>query len=95
MLTLRLDASADGGWYWIDRDILQNCARVIGAIGLAVYNVLASMADSNQECYPSQQRIGDLLGYSRATVNKALKVLEGQGLITVSRRSATAVPIGS
>lgn len=78
----------DGGWYWIDRNIVQNYARAIGATGVAVYNVLASMADSNQECYPSQQRIGDLLGYSRATVNKVLKVLERRGLIAVSKRNA-------
>ena len=77
-----------GGWFWVDRNIIRDHARAVGAIGIAVYNVLASMADSNQECYPSQKRVADLLGYSRATINKTLKVLERRGLIAVSKRSA-------
>jgi biotin operon repressor len=73
-----------GDWYWIDRTVMQH-ASVIGVMGIAVYNVLASMANRNQECFPSQQYIADRLGYSRATVNKALKVLASQGFITTVR----------
>ena len=47
-------------------------------MGIAVYNVLASMANRNQECFPSQQYIADCLGCSRATINKTLKALAGR-----------------
>ena len=76
-----------GKWYWIHRAVIQDHAADIGAMGIAVYNVLASMADSNQECFPSQQYIADCLGYSRATINKAIKVLARHGLIGVEKRS--------
>lgn len=76
-----------GEWYWIHRAVIQDHAADIGTMGIAVYNVLASMADSNQECFPSQQYIADCLGYSRATVNRAIKVLLKHGLIGVEKRS--------
>ena len=75
----------DGNWYWIHKSVIKEYAREIGAIGIAVYSFLAVMADSDQSCFPSQKYIGDKLGYSRATVNKALKRLEMNGLIIVSR----------
>jgi DNA-binding MarR family transcriptional regulator len=74
-----------GEWYWINRTVIQH-APVIGVMGIAVYNVLASMANRNQECFPSQQYIADCLGYSRATINKALKALAGQGFIATVKR---------
>ena len=78
----------DGGqWYWVPKTVIQRYAVSIGPIGIAVYNVLASMADKEQECFPSQKYIADRLGYSRATVNKALKVLKDYGLIAVNKRN--------
>ena len=77
----------DGNWYWIHKSVIQEYAREIGAIGIAVYSFLAVMADSSQACFPSQKYIGDKLGYSRATVNKALKRLEMNGLIIISKPS--------
>ena len=78
----------DGGqWYWVSKAVIQRYAVSIGPIGIAVYNVLASMADKEQECFPSQKYIADRLGYSRATINKALKVLKDYGLIAVKKRN--------
>jgi biotin operon repressor len=77
----------DGDWYWIHKSFIREYARKIGAIGVAVYSFLAIMADSDQGCFPSQKYIGDGLGYSRATVNKALKQLEMNGLIAIDRTS--------
>ncbi len=76
-----------GEWYWIPKTVIQDHASDVGAMGIAVYNVLASMAASNQECFPSQQYIADCLGYSRATINKAIKALVQHGLIGVDKRS--------
>jgi biotin operon repressor len=80
-------AMQSGQWFWIPKALIQGYAAKIGPIGIAVYNVLASMTDQNQECFPSQKYMADLLGYSRASINKALKVLKGEGLIEVKKRS--------
>jgi len=76
-----------GERYWIPKAVIQNHASDIGVMGIAVYNVLSSMVGSNQECFPSQQYIADCLGYSRATINKAIKVLVRHGLIRVEKRN--------
>lgn len=76
----------DDKWYWIGKSILHTHARTVGVFGVAVYNCLASHANSDQTCYPSQQRIAGMLGCSRAAVNKAIKALEECGLIAVERR---------
>ncbi len=77
----------EGDWYWIPKAVIQEHASRIGAMGIAVYNFLASMADRNQSCFPSQQYMAERLGYSRSTVNRALKCLEEQRLIRKEMRS--------
>lgn len=76
----------NGDWYWIHRAVIQDYALKIGAAGVTVYNLLASMADSGQLCFPSQKYMADSLGYSRATVNKTIKRLERAGLIKIEKR---------
>ncbi len=77
----------NGNWYWIDKVVINNFASKVGAVGIAVYSFLASLADRSQGCFPSQKYIADSLGYSRATVNKTLKLLEKNGLIRIDKRS--------
>jgi len=77
----------DGDWYWIPRAVVQCYAAKVSATGIAVYNVLASLANRSQSCFPSQKYIAERLGCSRATINKTIKVLEANGLITVEKRS--------
>jgi biotin operon repressor len=77
----------NGGWYWIHKAVIRRYAQKVGAIGIAVYNFLSSLADSSQECFPSQRYIAKSLGYSRATINKTVKVLERNGLIRIMRRN--------
>ena len=76
----------DDNWYWIGKSVLYTHAKTAGVFGIAVYNCLASYANSNQTCYPSQQRMAEILGCSRSAVNKAIKSLEDSGLIAVERR---------
>jgi len=76
----------NGEWYWIHRAVIQDYASRIGAVGVAVYNLLASMADSGQLCFPSQKYMAKCLGYSRATVNKTIKRLEVACLIKIEKR---------
>jgi len=77
----------NGDWCWIHRAVIHEYTQRVGATGIIVYSFLASLADSNQSCFPSQRYIADRLGYSRATVNRALKRLEVNGLIRTEKRS--------
>lgn len=77
----------NGDWYWIHKRVLKEYASKVGATGVAVYNLLASFANKDQSCFPSQKYIGKHLGYSRATVNKAVKLLERHGLVRIEKKS--------
>ena len=74
-----------GDWYWVNKAVISHTPKV-RAIGIAVYNFLASLADRNQSCFPSQKCIGESLGYSRATINRTIKLLERNGLIRIMKR---------
>jgi DNA-binding transcriptional MocR family regulator len=76
-----------GDWYWIPKAVIQEYASRIGAMGIAVYNFLASMADRNQSCFPSQRYMAERLGYSRSTMSRAIKCLEEHRLIRKEMRS--------
>jgi biotin operon repressor len=76
----------DGAWYWIHKALIREYLPKIKATGLAVYSLLASLADRNQTCYPSQKYLSQISGYSRATINRALKLLEKEGLIAIHKR---------
>ena len=75
----------DSEWYWIHRTVIPYTKKVSLA-GIAVYNILASMVDSEQKCFPSQKYIGDLLGCTRSYVNRLIKSLELNGLIGIERK---------
>jgi biotin operon repressor len=74
-----------GNWYWLEKAIIREYAPKVGPLGIAVYNYLASLVDSEQMCFPSQRRIGEVLGYSRTSINRAIKRLEYHGLLSVQR----------
>jgi len=76
----------NGNWYWIHRRILKEYSKKVGATGILVYNFLASLTDKSQACFPSQKYIAESLGYSRATVNRAIKTLEKNGLVRTKKR---------
>ena len=77
----------DGDWFWLDKEIVQKYTDKVRATGITVYSFLASLADKNQFCYPSQKHISECLGNSRSTVNKALKRLEKEKLILRVKKS--------
>jgi len=76
----------NGDWYWIHKAVIQEYTRKVGAIGIVVYNLLASLADREQGCFPSQKYIARCLGYSRSYINETLKLLERHGLISIEKR---------
>jgi len=75
-----------GKWYWIDKSILKNYASELKSSGLAVYNVLAYFANSkSQSCFPTQKTMADLIGLSRRTVSRKIRLLKEKELIAVKR----------
>lgn len=77
----------NGNWYWIHRAVIKEYTPKVGATSIAVYNFLASCVDTHQSCFPSQKYIAERIGYSRATVNKAIQILEEHKLIKIEKRS--------
>jgi len=75
----------DGNWYWIPKEVIYRTPK-IRAIGIAVYNFLASLVDNNQSCFPSQKYIAESLGYSRTTISRTIKILEENSLIKIKKR---------
>lgn len=76
-----------GRWYWVDKAVIQDYTRTLGALAIAVYHLLASMADKNQSCYPSQKYIADRLGCSRWSVNRSVRRLVESRLVNVEKTS--------
>ncbi len=75
-----------GKWYWIDKGILKNYASELKSSGLAVYNVLAYFANSkSQSCFPTQKTMANLIGLSRRTVSRRIRLLKGKRLIAIER----------
>lgn len=70
--------------YRIDNIIVDEYGEKIGAIGIAIYNVLARHADrSTGICWPSIQTICKKLKLGRTTVKKYLRILAHYDLIAV------------
>ena len=67
-------------------NIIKEYSKKVGVVGILVYNFLDSLADDNQSCFPSQKYIAECLGYSRATINRAVKTLEKNGLLKIKKR---------
>jgi DNA-binding MarR family transcriptional regulator len=76
----------DKNWYWISQSILKQYGNILKPTGLAVYNVLASYANSkSQTCFPSQKTIAEKIGLCRETVNRKVKLLTENRLVRVKR----------
>jgi DNA-binding MarR family transcriptional regulator len=75
-----------GDWYWINKAILYRYGRKLKASGIAVYSALALFANSkSQSCFPTQRAIGELIGMSKKTVIRKIRLLEELGLIKVGK----------
>ena len=75
----------------IDNIIVDEYAEKIGAIGLAIYNVLARYADRETGiCYPCIGTIAKKLALGRTTVKKYLRILLNHGLIAIAPRMSEA-----
>ena len=74
-------------FFSIDNDIIDVHAKSIGAIGLAIYTVLARYANRRTgECWPAIPRIARMLNLGRSTVKRYLHRLQAAGLILITER---------
>jgi DnaD/phage-associated family protein len=78
------------GFYIIQNDVLDDYGAKIGPLGIAVYNALCRYASRDGTAFPSLQTISDLIGMSRPSVVKYLKVLKDCGLIAIDARTTDA-----
>ncbi len=74
------------GFWWADNEIIDVYGAQIGATAVAVYSVLARFAGDQGECHPAIPTIAGKLGLADNTVKKALRTLEGAGLIEIEQR---------
>jgi hypothetical protein len=78
-------------FFSIDNDIIDVHAHTIGAIGVAIYAVLARYANRKTgECWPAIGRIERTLQLARSTVKVYLRKLEAAGLIAITERHDVA-----
>jgi hypothetical protein len=71
----------------VDNIIIDDYGEKIGAIGIAIYNVLARHADRvTGICYPCIRTIAKKLALGRTTVKKYLRILLNHCLIAISPR---------
>src|SRR5262245_12609937 len=71
--------------YLIDNILVDEYAEKIGAIGIAIYNVLSRYADRKTGvCFPCIGTIARKLKLGRTTVKKYLKILYKVDLITLT-----------
>lgn len=73
------------GWHATYNDFGATWGKAIGAVGIAIYQSLASRAWDGQ-CFPSYQTIAEDTGVSRPTAIKYIKKLQETGLIEVQPR---------
>src|SRR5262249_42851645 len=74
-------------FFSIDNDIIDVHAKKIGAIGVAIYTVLARFANRRTgECWPTIPRIARMLDLGRSTVKRYLHRLQAAGLIRIEGR---------
>ena len=74
-------------FFSIDNDIIDVHAKTIGAIGIAIYAVLARYANRKTgECWPAIARIQRTLNLGRSTVKRYLHRLQVAGLISIEER---------
>lgn len=77
--------------YRVDNIIIDDYGEKIGAIGVAIYNVLARYADRQTGiCYPCIGTIAKKLKLGRTTVKKYLRILLNHCLIAIAPRQSDA-----
>lgn len=87
MTTDTIRDAREPGFFMIDNELIDDYGKVIGAYGVAVYNVLARYANKHGEnAFPSYSHIADKLDFSRDTAIRTIKLLVDTGLVRKDMR---------
>lgn len=69
-------------WCWINRQVIREHGKVLGANGIAVLTMIASCENSEtKEAFPSISYISQNLGIGRQAVMRAIKMLDSLGYL--------------
>ncbi len=77
------------GWFYIDGALITRYGPIIGAYGIAVYNVLAhKAAESSSDCaIIGYDSVAALIGIARNTVIRTLREMATAGVITIEQQT--------
>jgi DNA-binding MarR family transcriptional regulator len=88
----RVRSIRTGGWYWVHKQILTRHGHNIRASGIAVYSVLALLANTKtQSCFPTHKTVARIAGVSKRTVSRRIRQLEEAGLIRREKQNRGAI----
>lgn len=74
------------GWFWAENAIVDDWLRRLDKTTFATYMALCRIADGNtRQVHYSLNRMAEIIGCSRSTVIRHLRVLQEKGLIKVER----------
>lgn len=73
-----------GPFIWQDRNFVRYM-KILTPVATTLYIVLTSYANHDQQCWPSQGQLAELLNVNLRTVKRALDSLESHGLIRSER----------
>ncbi|MEI6022473.1 MAG: helix-turn-helix domain-containing protein [bacterium] len=72
----------DKGWFKLDRSIVDNVAKHLHPLVFSMFVVLRRYSnDFTDEVFPSHEKIAELLGITRKSVQRNIHILEDFGLI--------------
>lgn len=72
------------GWFWIENELIDRTDLSFEV--KSMYMILARFADNEGKCFPSVERLAEIIGKDKRTVIRYIKKLEEKGLIEKRRR---------
>jgi hypothetical protein len=84
----------NGGYLWMDNEILEVYGPAIGPYGIALYAALAMHANDKREdgqiVWPAYETMADMTGMDRRSAIRAMKALQAVGLVYIPKREKDA-----
>ena len=72
------------GWFWVENELIDRTDLSFEV--KSMYMILARFADSEGKCFPSIEKLAEIIGKDKRTVIRYIKKLEEIGLIEKRRR---------
>lgn len=72
------------GWFWVENELIDRTDLSFEV--KSMYMILARFADAEGKCFPSVEKLAEIIGKDKRTVIRYMKKLEEKGLIEKKRR---------